>query len=105
MPAIHFVERMNNIRRLPGADGEWESGYWSVTENTAQRLIGADLYLHTRQAEPSHFGGKILGFHVHRDQSDIDGRIVFRIKPTIGHKGVVAGREGWGNEKKIVWES
>jgi len=55
--SVHFVERKNNIRRVPGTQGEWESGYWVIAEDTAQRLIGADLYLHSGQSEPSHFGG------------------------------------------------
>ena len=105
MPAVHFVERLNNVHRLQGSGGEWESGYWVVTADTAQRLVGGDLYLHSGQSEASHFGGKILSFHVHCDTANpgIDGRIVFRIKPSLAHKGVQTAREGWGNEKKLVW--
>lgn len=44
-----------------------------------------------------------LAFRIHLDGSENNGRIVFRIKATLGYKGVVAGREGWGNEKKLVW--
>jgi hypothetical protein len=105
MPAVHFVERLNNVRPIPNSGGEWESGYWVIADETAQRLVAGDLYLHSGQTEASHFGGKILSFRVHRDSAkpEIDGRIVFRIKPTPGHKGVITGREGWGNEKKLVW--
>jgi hypothetical protein len=95
MPAVHFVERRNNVRPLPDAPGEWESGYWVIAEETAQRLVGGNLYLHSGQNEPSHFGGKILGFRVHRDPGspEIDGRLVFRIKATREHKDVETGRE------------
>lgn len=103
MPAVHFVERKNNVHRVPDAPGEWESGYWVIAEETAQRLIGADIYLHSGQNEPSHFGGKIVAFRIHRDSSEINGRIVFRIRSTLEYKGIVTGREGWGNEKKLVW--
>ena len=105
MPAVHFVERLNNVRPLQGSGGEWESGYWVIADDTAQRLVDGDLYLHSGQSEASHFGGKILSFRVHRDAAnlEIDGRIVFRIKPTPRHKGVQTSREGWGNEKKLVW--
>jgi hypothetical protein len=98
-----LIERLNNVRRLPEAPGEWESGYWVIADATAQRLIGADLFLHSGQTDPSHFGGKIVGYRTQRDTSDVDGRIIFRIVPTLEHKGVVTGREGWGNEKKYVW--
>ena len=102
MPAIHLVERLNNVKRLPDSPGAWESGYWVVSEDAAKRLIGGDLYLHSGQHEPSHFGGTILGYRVHQG-GDVDGRIVFRFRATVGHKGVNAGKEGWGNEKKLVW--
>lgn len=105
MPSVHFVERKSNVHRVPDAPGAWESGYWVIAEDTAQRLIGAGLYLHSGQNEPSHFGGKIISFRVHRDGSgsEIDGRIVFRIQAMPEYKGVVTEREGWGNEKKLVW--
>lgn len=105
MPSLHLVERLNNVRPLADAPGEWESGYWVIAEETAQRLVGGNLYLHSGQHAPSHFGGRILAFRVHNDPAtpEINGRLVFRIRPTLQHKGVLAGREGWGNEKKIVW--
>jgi hypothetical protein len=105
MPAIHLVERKNNVRRVPDSQGEWESRYWAIAPDTAQRLIGGDLYLHSGQNEPSHFGGKIVSFRVHQDatQPEIDGRVIFRIAASSDYKGVITGREGWGNEKKLVW--
>jgi hypothetical protein len=102
MSAIHLVERLNNVRRVPDAPGEWESGYWGVAEESAQRLVGGEIYLHSGQAEPSHFGGNILSYRVHRGGAE-DGRIVFRFRATAAHRGVQAGREGWGNEKKFEW--
>ena len=68
------------------------SGWW-----------GCDPYHHSGHNEESHFGGKIVGWRIQRDGSDVDGRIIFRIAATVAHKGVAAGRDGWGNEKKIVW--
>lgn len=105
MAVIHLIERKGNVWRLADSPGDWESGYWVVGQDTADRLVGANLYLHSNQGAPSHFGGVILSFRVHHDpnNSEIDGRLVFRIKASPTHKGVLAGREGWGNEKKIVW--
>jgi hypothetical protein len=103
MASLHLVARLNNVRKVSTDPLVWESGYWVVAEETAERLIGGDLYLHTGQLDASHFGGTILGYRVHRDGTEIDGRLVFRIAPTPGHKGVSTGREGWGNEKKFVW--
>lgn len=101
MPAIHLVERQNNIRRVSSLPQEWESGYWVVGEDTAQCLVGGDLYLHSGQQEPSHFGGVVLSYRIHRGGAE-DGRIVFRFRATAEHQGVQTGRQGWGNEKKLV---
>lgn len=103
MTSIHLVERIGNVHPVSTNPSIWESGYWVIAEATAERLVGADLYLHSGQLDASHFGGKILSYYVHRDGTDTDGRVVFRITPSLEHKGVKTGREGWGNEKKIVW--
>ena len=103
MASIHLVERLNNVHRLTVDPPVWESGYWVIAEETAARLVGADLYLHSGQLVASHFGGRILGYRVHNDGTELDGRVVFRIQPSLEHKGVSTGREGWGNEKKLVW--
>lgn len=106
MPAIHFVERLGNTRKVHDAEHphEYDCGYWVVAVSTAERLVSErrDLYLHDAQNEPSRFGGKIVGFRVHQGGLE-DGRIVFRIQATPEHRGFRTGREGWGNEKKIVW--
>jgi len=105
MPSIHFVERKNNIHRVQGTPDEWESGYWVVGRDTADRLVGGDLYVHSRQDAPSHFGGVILGWRLVDDpnQPEIQGRLVFRIRATPLHRGVKVGPDGWGNEKNLRW--
>jgi hypothetical protein len=101
MPAIHFVERLGNYHCVDKPSNEWESGYWVVAEEAAQRLIGGQIYLHDGQDKPSRFGGDILSFRVHRG-GELDGRLIFRFKPAPQCKGVLTDREGWGNEKKVV---
>lgn len=101
MPDIHLIEQKGNIWKVKDTTDEWESGYWVVAEATAAKLVGGDLYLHSKQAEPSHFGGTILGFRVQPD-GEVAGRFIFRFKATINHRGVLAGQDGWGNEKKLV---
>lgn len=102
MPAIHLIERHENVHHTDKEKGEWESGDWVVSEETAQRLVGGHIYLHRAQDKPSHFGGEILSFHV-LSSGPAAGRVVFRFRAAITCKDVKAGREGWGNEKKIVW--
>jgi hypothetical protein len=54
---------------------EWESGYWVVAEDTADRLIGGQIHLHDAQDKPSRFGGDISSFRVHRG-GELDGRLI-----------------------------
>ena len=87
MPAIHLIERLGNYSCVDKASNEWESGYWVVAEETAQRLVGGQLYLHDGQGAPSRFGGDIMSFRVHRGGA-LDGRLVFRFRPNRPVQGV-----------------
>lgn len=100
MKAIHLIERVNQVKKISETPSVWASGDWDISEEAASALIGADLYLHTAQDIPSHFGGLILGYRV-LSTSPV-GRIVFLFSPTMDHKNVRAGRDGWGNEQKRV---
>ncbi|SEB18561.1 hypothetical protein [Marinobacterium iners] len=99
MSSIHFVERLENIKKVDVERNEWESGFWVVSRENAFKLIGHDIYLHEYQKEPSFLGGKIIGFHI-REESN---KVVFRFKEAESHKGISTPIEGWGNEQKRVW--
>jgi len=101
MPAIHLIEKENLISRVSGSQTEYESGYWALSEQEARELVGAHIYFHERQIEPSFYGGLITGFRVQRSEP-YTGRIVFRFEPKSECRGVRAGRNGWQYEKKIV---
>lgn len=104
MAAIHLIERLGNMVCVDKEKHEWESGKWAVSFETAQRLVGGHLYLHQGQDKPSYFGGKILSFYMlSESEGELSGRIVFRFIASKDHKDVKAGRDGWGNEKKLVW--
>lgn len=102
MTAIHFVERLENVHPVIKDKNEWESGYWVVGEDTANRLIGGHIFLHRGQDVPSHFGGTILSYRIQQGGPE-DGRLVFRFRAEMNCKGVKAGKDGWGNEKKVEW--
>ncbi len=99
--SIHLIERLGLIRPVAGSAGEFESGFWAVAEETAADLVGGDIYFHKKRAEPSFFGGRILGFR-RQIEGEYVGRIIFRFRSEMDHEGVVTEREGWGMEKKIV---
>jgi hypothetical protein len=101
MPKIHFIERDGRFERVPKSPDEWESGYWKLTAAAAASFIGGDVYFHSAQKDPSHFGGTILGTRVQADGA-FAGRTVLRFKYTKHHRGVRAGAGGWGLQKKVV---
>jgi hypothetical protein len=101
MNKIHLIERDGRFERVPKTKDEWESGYWSLTQAVAASLVGGDVYFHSAQRDASHFGGAILSSRVQAD-GQFAGRTVLRVRYTKEHRGVRAGKGGWGVEKKIV---
>lgn len=105
--AIHVVEKGTEIINLrPRNDvGEeiWETAYWIVGEKTAASLIGGMVYVHRGQNVPSHAGGRIID--VYYEPGTEERRRVIRFKTDTDCHGVVANRTGWGNERKIIWQS
>src|SRR6266853_4691835 len=95
---IHLIERMGHIQKIEGRIHE--SGLWDITPQTAQSLVGGDIYFHKKQKEVSYFGGKILGYRVHEGNDEYHGRIIFRFESSTEHKNVHSGEGGWSNEKK-----
>jgi hypothetical protein len=103
MNVIHFLERTDNVRKTDRSKNEWESGFWDVTEENAQKLVGATLYLHRTKHQPSHFGGRILSYRLEKE-GDANARVVFTVRAAADCKDVKAGPRGWAKDCKIVWE-
>ena len=104
MTAIHLLERLDNVRKSEKSRNEWESGYWSVGEETAQKLIGAMLYLHRTKLQASHFGGSILAYRVEQSGSQV-GRVVFKLRADADCKGIKTDGKGWSKDHKIFWDA
>jgi hypothetical protein len=104
MTAIHLIERSDQVRKTDREKNEWESGSWPVTEETAQKLVGAMLYLHRTKNQPSHFGGRILSHRVEQSGPSA-GRVVFMLRATVDCKDVKTDAKGWANDHKIFWDT
>lgn len=105
MPLLHVIETgkfPENLRCVDKENNEWESGFWAIVPDTAQRLVGGTIYLHSAQDKLSHFGGEILGFRIVSTGLHA-GRAVFRFRATSNAREVRAGRDNWAQEKKFVW--
>jgi hypothetical protein len=101
MPAIHLVDH-HEVDLVDIDRNEWHSGYWRLSEETAQRLVGANLYLHRATDAPSHIGGRISYYHVHPKGVEA-GRIVFHFHASVECSNVLAPHASWNDEVNIVW--
>ncbi|MGQ0749401.1 MAG: hypothetical protein ACT4PS_02590 [Betaproteobacteria bacterium] len=104
MTAIHLLERSDNVRKTDRLKNEWDSGFWDVTEEKAQKLVGALLYLHRSKHQPAHFGGRILSYRT-APAGPFSGRIVFTLRATADCKDVKTNLKGWTNDHKIIWDA
>jgi hypothetical protein len=99
---IHFVERTDNVRKIDKSKNEWESGYWPLTEEVAQKLVGGVLYLHRTKMTPSHFGGDIVDYRIEEAGAKA-GTVVFKLRAKADCKGVTIDGKGWSKDCKIIW--
>ena len=104
MAAIHIVDQLDNLRRLKNSPivHEWECGCCAIDQDVAEKLVGADLFVHERMTRPSFFGGKITGFRVHGG-AEVGGEVIFRFQATNDHRDIKTSRAGWIKDTKIVW--
>jgi len=99
---IHFIERLGNMKKLSPDGTLWESGWWVVSEETAEKLKGGEIYFHKNQGKPSFFGGVIQSYRV-ETEGELKGRLLFTFRTEADkYRDVMAGTDGWGMEKKIV---
>lgn len=104
MAAIHCIERTDNVRKTDRLKNEWESGYWTLSEEAAQKLVGGSIYLHRGKQQPSHFGGRILSYRVEQSGPQA-GCVVFTLEAAMDGKGVKTDRKGWTKDQKIAWDA
>lgn len=57
---IHLIEKKAAYGPVEGAAGEWITGTWTMGDNTARRLIGGNVHLHTAQNAGCYLGGEII---------------------------------------------
>jgi hypothetical protein len=102
--AIHLIERSDNVRKTDRLKNEWETGFWPVTEEKAQKLVGATLYLHRSKHQPSHFGGKILAYRIEQAGPSA-GCVVFTVRAAVDCKDVKTDAKGWTKDHKIFCDT
>jgi hypothetical protein len=98
--SVHFIERMGHVRCLDKAEQLYESGWWAMSEQSAQELVGGRLYLHKAQDKPSFFGGSIQSYRL-ETEGEWPGRVLFSFIADQPGKGFRTSKDGWRMERKI----
>lgn len=102
--ALHLVEKglySENLKPRPGVPGEWDTGNWWISDSSAKELVGKNIHLHPGQKKQSHLGGEIISYvNFTGDRK----RKIFHFRELVDCKGIGTPKEGWSNEKKIVWD-
>lgn len=104
MAAIHLIKKHGPghapVHKVPGEKDTYTSGYWTISEKTAQLLVGGDIYLHERQLDKSFYGGRIIQAWI-EESGEFAGKAVFKFVFSPEHKGVATAQAGWGQEMKL----
>lgn len=107
MPSLHLIQNQTDPKLLPKPEQKgsdvWTSGYWSLSKETVQSLIGGRVYFHKAQLKPAFLGGDLLAYRL-AEEPPYAGRIILVFRPDPAAKGTTTSRAGWSMEKKIVFD-
>jgi hypothetical protein len=105
MGAIHLIKNdpgLPSIKPIQPGSEIYRSGYWTIAEDTAAKLIDGKIYFHEKQVASSFFGGIIKEAKLVRE-GQYDG-VVFTFKRDPACIGVKTSQDGWSQEMKIILE-
>lgn len=105
MAVIHLIKKTGNglspLKTVPGQPNTYVSGYWSLSEKTAQSLVDGQIYFHERQDDPSFYGGKVISFE-QITEGEYRNKIVFKFLFTPESRGIRTTKDGWSQEMKLI---
>ena len=85
-----------------GQDGKkWESGFWSLPEDTAKKLIGGSILFHEKKSTPSYSSGIILDYRI-QETGEWEGLVIFKFEVLDNHKRTWTDGKGWKQDIKVV---
>jgi hypothetical protein len=100
--SIHFVCRgRKNVAVVQHPT--YTTGYWGVSEDGADKLIGGMVYLHETKRETSYFGGRVASWRYATDDDTAEhsGDIIFTIQANADGKD-----QPWsGQVHSMAWTS
>ena len=87
MPELHVIcVGREHLACADRATQLYTSGYWSVSEAEAERLVGGTIYLHETKKQPAYFGGTVLSYAMSDEEPHV-GQLVFAFSALQGAKG------------------
>lgn len=99
MPEIHLLNRESSpLQPRDLGDGVTESGFWRISLNRAQAVVGHPIHFHRRKAAPSHLSGIVTDFRRQAyttPKGETSPRTVFVFKPDRDLEGTITSTAGW----------
>jgi hypothetical protein len=88
---IHYIGLNRIFSSHSSDDVQYSSEAWALSEDHAGLLKGGMIYLHTVQAEPAFFGGRITEIELIESSDNEDGSRRYRINfsPDRAAKGAI----------------
>lgn len=102
--SLHLLCRDRlGIRCVDRDQDVYTSEAWAISAAEAAKIIGGRVYFHQTKADPSYFGGDVLGVEpVHGEGSDPE-RFILRLTAQRDAKGVAWNEAGQSHA--MAWSS
>lgn len=101
---LHLICRdAKGLARLDSKEAIYRSEAWALTATEVAKLAGGRVYFHQTKAEPSYFGGHVLGVEPLPAETSDPDRFVLRLKAERDAKGVVWDEAG--HSHGMAWSS
>lgn len=100
MPIIHLLNREADQFPQPTEinPGEWETGYWFISETQSMELVGHPIHLHRKMTSPAFLSGIITGFcrtsYINQKSRKTTMRTVFTFNK-VSAKDTTTSVTGW----------
>jgi len=101
---LHLICRdAQGVTCVDPKEALYESAAWALTSDEIASLTGGRLHLHQTKAEPSYFGGTVMGAVAVADEPGASPRYVLTVKADRDAKGVQWNERG--HSHGMAWSS
>jgi hypothetical protein len=94
---------LKGLTPIEGQPNTYWSCCWELNDSEAEDLVGGWLYLHQAKRQPSHFGGRILGFERLWNEGEAVRKDRVRLQIEARPEGI--GRQWRGQHHRMAYTS